>query len=49
MQTIRGGEVLGRCWRACVGGLPEGATLAPWRWTQAGFWRWRNIGIKELP
>jgi hypothetical protein len=19
------------------------------RWVQAGFWRWRNIGIKELP
>ena len=18
------------------------------RWAQAGFWRWRNIGIKEL-
>ena len=19
------------------------------RWVQAGYWRWRNIGIKELP
>jgi len=36
-----------------IGGITEGPIAIQvhggGRWTQAGFWRWRNIGIKELP
>ena len=35
------------------GGIVEGPIVIQIhggnRWVQAGFWRWRNIGIKELP
>jgi hypothetical protein len=35
------------------GGIVEGPIAIQMhggtRWVQAGFWRWRNIGIKELP
>jgi len=37
-----------------IGGITEGPIAiqvhgGPQRWVQGGFWRWRNIGIKELP
>ncbi len=36
-----------------IGGITEGPIAiqvhgGPQRWVQGGFWRWRNIGIKEL-
>ena len=35
------------------GGIVEGPVVIQMhggtRWVQAGFWRWRNIGIKVLP
>jgi hypothetical protein len=36
-----------------IGGITEGPIAiqvhGAGRWVQGGFWRWRNIGIKELP
>jgi hypothetical protein len=37
-----------------IGGITEGPIAiqvhgGPARWVQGGFWRWRNLGIKELP
>jgi hypothetical protein len=37
-----------------IGGMTEGPIAiqvhgGPQRWVRGGFWRWRNIGIKELP
>jgi 3-keto-disaccharide hydrolase len=37
-----------------IGGITEGPIAiqvhgGPSRWVQGGFWRWRNLGIKELP
>ena len=36
-----------------IGGISEGPIAiqvhGAGRWVQGGFWRWRNIGIKELP
>lgn len=37
-----------------IGGITEGPIAiqvhgGPQRWVQGGFWRWRNIAIKELP
>jgi Domain of Unknown Function (DUF1080) len=37
-----------------IGGITEGPIAiqvhgGPQRWVQGGFWRWRNIGIKEVP
>jgi len=37
-----------------IGGMTEGPIAiqvhgGPSRWVQGGFWRWRNLGIKELP
>jgi hypothetical protein len=37
-----------------IGGITEGPIAiqvhgGPARWVQGGFWRWRNIAIKELP
>lgn len=30
------------------GGIPV-PTIGTDRWAPGGFWRWRNIGIRELP
>jgi len=47
-----------RDWRDTENHLPNGATdgmiaiqmhYGPRRWVPGGFWRWRNIGVKELP
>ena len=37
-----------------IGGITEGPIAiqvhgGPTRWVQGGFWRWRNLGVKELP
>jgi hypothetical protein len=38
---------------SAVGGITEGPIAiqvhGAARWVPGGFWRWRNIGIKELP
>lgn len=39
---------------SAVGGMIEGPIAlqihgGPVRWQPGGFWRWRNIGIRELP